>query len=246
MAKWEEQWARMSRWLQRLQQFREKVPFDRDAAYYLDDIHAFFVEVHSFKDWLINDDEFRAASKVEKNEIESVVSSSLTLKIFADIANGKKHLKPDPKRTHDQPYRSGSKPFLCLSCEVVYEGDDGELFYDVAPRRHQRVEFQYKMLDAMQLPEPEQGRRIRELLEEEPDLSTDEDWESVAKRANQIKANLLRRDFDEEKIALLICVDVIRDRKTMDLDDGIVTLGRDAIAEWELFLDRSVPMWRQP
>jgi hypothetical protein len=91
MSRWDEQWERVQRYLERLQGYM--VPHDVDGHRVLDDAYAFFQNCHHLKDWLKNDPE----SGLTGQEVEAVVSGSPDLKLCADVANGTKHLSLNRK-----------------------------------------------------------------------------------------------------------------------------------------------------
>ena len=67
MAKWKEQLHRILRWKFRLDKLMNTADtiFDRDAESYADDFQAFFIECCHMRDWLIKDEEFKAATDDE-------------------------------------------------------------------------------------------------------------------------------------------------------------------------------------
>ena len=97
---WIEQFERMKRYASRVRQLIYQVTYDRSANFFVDDVHAFFVECHSFKDWLRNDKSF---TEYTNREIEAFVSQNYELCLCADIANGKKHLVCDNRRIKHIP-----------------------------------------------------------------------------------------------------------------------------------------------
>lgn len=54
-----------------------------------DQMHAFFVECYSLKDWIKND---ISEEDLDEN-VENFINKNVCLKLCADIANGKKHLE---------------------------------------------------------------------------------------------------------------------------------------------------------
>lgn len=87
---WKDQFERIQRYAVRIRRYISFVPYDRPADFFVDDVHAFFVEVHSFKDWLKNDPSY---TDYDGSEIESFITSKFELSLCADLANGKKHLQ---------------------------------------------------------------------------------------------------------------------------------------------------------
>lgn len=100
---WQEQFDRVHRYWRRLHDLCGGTEFYRPAQDYLDDIHAFCVECHSLKDWLVNDPTFEKPNK--KRSIERYINENRCLAIIADLANGKKHLVCDADKI-----RSGAVP----------------------------------------------------------------------------------------------------------------------------------------
>ncbi|MDA9934365.1 hypothetical protein N9B88_01220 [Rubripirellula sp.] len=115
-SKWREQLERVRRYWRRLESLCDGTSFNRPAAEFVDDMHAFFVECHSFKDWLKNDPTFTR----KNSDIERHVSDTPLLAICADFANGKKHLECT------QPFRSGSEPEAIYYLEIIRKPDDAD------------------------------------------------------------------------------------------------------------------------
>ena len=94
---WEDQWARILRW-------RERVRFSRDdwrndgsgTEHYRDEVFALFQALWHLKDWLKNDPALPAPVGVA---VETwIVGEGHLLKVAADVANGSKHMTLDRMR----------------------------------------------------------------------------------------------------------------------------------------------------
>lgn len=114
---WKEQLERIKRYAERVRSVIYYVKYDRPADFFVDDVHAFFVECHSFKDWLINDPSYDDYSK---REIENFVTCNFELALCADVANGKKHLVCHNRRNRNDP-----RALLryCIEAILTPEGD---------------------------------------------------------------------------------------------------------------------------
>jgi hypothetical protein len=71
-------------------------PGGTDVA--IDAVLSFFEAVHHLKDWLGSD----PVSGVTKAEGDSLINGSLMLRLYADLANGSKHLSITRSRTGDK------------------------------------------------------------------------------------------------------------------------------------------------
>ena len=100
VGRWQEQWARVQRLYDRLNQLSVGKPAPVDAEAELDDTYSFFLHCYHLKDWLKND----PSSGKTAQEIESLVTKIPDLALCADIANSVKHL------TLNRPPRSGALP----------------------------------------------------------------------------------------------------------------------------------------
>lgn len=123
--RWREQFDRLTRYRERLEELALGRPFDRPAAWFWDDLFAFFVECHSFKDWLINDETFlpNAGKEIKKRLVKKCIKESDALKWCADIANGKKHLVLDACKETGKLGWTDSEPEL--RCWVEVDPGDG-------------------------------------------------------------------------------------------------------------------------
>ena len=97
---WREQYDRMRRWLTRVAEF--KAVDDRGV----DDFHAFFLTCFHLKDWLQNDS---ALDKKIGADAEGLVNDNEWLGIYADVANGSKHLRLDKRARIDPAARMGRR-----------------------------------------------------------------------------------------------------------------------------------------
>jgi len=92
--KYLEQWARVKRWWTRV----HEVTYGRSPVFYPefgeDEIYAFFLNCYHLKDWIKND----PSSGELKDLVEDYINKSFALSICADLCNGLKHFKRDPKR----------------------------------------------------------------------------------------------------------------------------------------------------
>ena len=86
MGEWHEQWQRVLRWRNRLNQLSEARDPDPDEAQ--DHVYAFFQNVWHLKDWLKND----PGSGMRSEKVESFANGCHALKVAADLCNGSKHL----------------------------------------------------------------------------------------------------------------------------------------------------------
>ncbi|MGQ0557601.1 MAG: hypothetical protein ACT4PN_16845 [Nitrospiraceae bacterium] len=94
-----DQWDRLIRSYERLKKMDEGRADEIHSENYRDEIYAFFMNCHHLKDWLLNDSEFPARTKVE-----SYINSKKELQICADICNAHKHLHLTKKpRSAEQP-----------------------------------------------------------------------------------------------------------------------------------------------
>jgi hypothetical protein len=85
-----QQYQRVRRYLIRIQDQ------DRDRTEYEDDLWSFFQNCWHLKDWLINDDDPSISPELRdtlEHKLSDILSSSPNLRICADLANRKKHVK---------------------------------------------------------------------------------------------------------------------------------------------------------
>jgi hypothetical protein len=85
---WQEQYERVWRWLSTLGDTDVGRVHDRISDSYQDEVYAFFQNCYHLKDWLKND----PASAGAVSDVEAFISSSPSLSVCADLANGSKHL----------------------------------------------------------------------------------------------------------------------------------------------------------
>jgi len=82
------QYARVKRWYNRLEQINNGKQHIHPSDYYQDEVLAFFMNCYHLKDWLKNDSSFNK----DNEAIEAFVRNSNNLSICGDLANGAKHL----------------------------------------------------------------------------------------------------------------------------------------------------------
>ncbi len=87
MAGWEDQWARVQRYLQRLIDAASGHG-DLDTMRAVDDAQGFFQSIHHLKDWLRHD------PSVTFTQLQggALIKAHPTLQLCADVCNGSKHL----------------------------------------------------------------------------------------------------------------------------------------------------------
>jgi hypothetical protein len=87
MAGWEDQWARVQRYLQRLIDAASGHG-DLDTMRAVDDAQGFFQSIHHLKDWLRHD------PNVTFTQLQggALIKAHPTLQLCADVCNGSKHL----------------------------------------------------------------------------------------------------------------------------------------------------------
>jgi len=99
LGSWRDQWARITRWRERVRRSRDEFrDDDLGSEGYRDEVFALFQAIWHLKDWLANDDSLSPA--LGRGEIESWLSGNSVdpqepkmLHVAADLANGSKHLK---------------------------------------------------------------------------------------------------------------------------------------------------------
>jgi hypothetical protein len=89
---WQDQWARVQRWHDRLSRFRIDLPDDmlfETKAIALDDVFAFYMNCWHLRDWLKN-------SKAKtKKELDKFFDDNPAMQLCRDVATGLKHYRLD-------------------------------------------------------------------------------------------------------------------------------------------------------
>lgn len=93
---WKNQWGRVQRSHQRLPWFSIEWATVVTGEHLRDDVVHFFMDCYHLKDWLKHDPEVELG-----NNVETFITSSVALKVVADIANGQKHLTLTRSRSGD-------------------------------------------------------------------------------------------------------------------------------------------------
>src|SRR5690348_6159356 len=89
--RWQDQWAQIERWRERVRQSRDDGRADGlGTDGYRDEVFALFYAVWHLKDWLKNDPTLGTAIRQDVEGWVNANGSSLT--VIADVANGSKHL----------------------------------------------------------------------------------------------------------------------------------------------------------
>jgi hypothetical protein len=94
---WQDQHERVGRWHKRLTAIRRGIRPDMSQAEALDDVYAFFMNCYHLRDWIINSG-FR-----KKEDVDAFIAATPELQLCADICNGLKHFRLDPKRALSAP-----------------------------------------------------------------------------------------------------------------------------------------------
>jgi hypothetical protein len=89
---WQDQHERVGRWHKRQSEIRRGIPTDMSQAEALDVVYAFFMNCYHLRDWIITSG-FRP-----KAEVDAFITANPDLALCADICNGLKHFRVDPKR----------------------------------------------------------------------------------------------------------------------------------------------------
>ena len=96
-----EQLERTRRYLKRLRDIYNQVPYKPDTRdYYADDVYSFFIHCYHISDWIIHLNRLGLG----KQDLDAFIDSHDELRICADLCNGTKHCKLKYKpRTGRQP-----------------------------------------------------------------------------------------------------------------------------------------------
>lgn len=89
---WQDQRNRVGRWHKRLSAIGRGIPTDTSQAEALDEVYAFFMNCYHLRDWII------ASGFRPRDEVDAFMSGDPDLALCADICNGLKHFRVDPKR----------------------------------------------------------------------------------------------------------------------------------------------------
>lgn len=84
---WKAQWARVSRWFERINQTKTKNKTTDLDAYDFDDLIAFFQNAYTLREWILR---FRPDLQYAVNDF---FDKNLEMKACRDICNGFKHIK---------------------------------------------------------------------------------------------------------------------------------------------------------
>lgn len=250
MTKWKQQWNRILRYEERLEQLQAQIPFDRPAAYFCDDVLTFFIECHSLKDWMTWDDNCRLQDANDprktlkradkRRELRRFVNSTHELQICADLANAKKHLKLEPNPITGRRFSSEAESLLSLTLSVVLHTDEGEFEYGCVPNRI--AEDHQIFAEAVRRTPP--GEEIKVDYRRSERIAA-EDWEAAASLADKRKNALVKKGFGEENIRLILLADVYQNDRMLDLDRGIATLASNCTMRWIEFFKRRVLNWNK-
>lgn len=93
--KYLEQYERVKRYYQRLQEIDQGRIHDRSSDYYDDEFLTFFLHCYHLKDWIKNDE---SVSPTIRDNVETFITINQCFHYCADIANGTKHLKLNRRR----------------------------------------------------------------------------------------------------------------------------------------------------
>ncbi len=237
--RWNEQFDRVHRYQVRIEELAKGRPFDRPAAWFLDDIFAFFVECHSLKDWFANDPLF-LPGKTEKRKhatLNRFINCNEVLQVCADIANGKKHFTLTSCKKH--PERLGwtdGKPQLYHYIEVSIR-DNREEPLCLRP-------LQYTS-DVIGRFKKETGR---DMSESDFETLCYERELSNLQEADRICANWKDKRIVEDyrEIEICICADIRHKTQQQKMertmtyesgsDTGVAALACECIDAWKAFL----------
>ncbi len=131
MTKTKEQFDRINRWFNLLNDINNGIKHEKESNYYQDIVYSFFQNCHHLKDWIVNDNNNNIPNKI----VEEYINANLELKICADLCNGSKHLflKPQLARS-DKNTNINKKAFsLALPSNVLsikYFVISGSVEYD--------------------------------------------------------------------------------------------------------------------
>jgi hypothetical protein len=96
-----EQIERTRRYLKRLRDIYNEVPYTADTReYYIDDAHSFFIHCYHISDWIIH----LNLLGLGKKDVDAFIEAHNELRICADLCNGTKHCELKYIRTSRQPH----------------------------------------------------------------------------------------------------------------------------------------------
>lgn len=104
------QFLRVKRYLKKVRLIAKKQFPEGVDDHVEDEVYAFFLNCHHFKDWVIED----ASLSIAKQTVENFVKKSKCLKICADLANAHKHCGLDPAK------RPKSNPMPNTTPDLIY------------------------------------------------------------------------------------------------------------------------------
>ena len=94
LRKYQEQFARMKRWYERIKKIDQGEPHDLSYInlspdYYYNEVYAFFQNCYHLKDWIKNDD----TVKLPEKNVDNFIKQNECMSLCADICIGIKHLE---------------------------------------------------------------------------------------------------------------------------------------------------------
>jgi hypothetical protein len=97
-----EQVERTRRYLKRLRDIYNEVPYTADTReYYIDDVYSFFIHCYHIRDWIIH----LNLLGLSKKDVDTFINAHNELRICADLCNGTKHCELKYNlRTSRQPH----------------------------------------------------------------------------------------------------------------------------------------------
>jgi hypothetical protein len=107
--KYIEQYERVKRCYQRLQEIENGRIHDRSSDFYDDEFLTFFLNCYHLKDWIKNDD---SVPQEFRGSIEKFIEDNNCFHYCADIANGAKHLKLNKRRRVEKDIIKGPRHFI--------------------------------------------------------------------------------------------------------------------------------------
>jgi len=114
--KYLEQFDRVKRYYQRLQEIGSGRVHDRASDFYDDDFLAYFMNCYHLKDWIKNDD---SLPEEIKSDVEKFIKDHQCFLYCADIANGAKHLKLDGRRRIKEDIKKGTRNIIIQLFEGI-------------------------------------------------------------------------------------------------------------------------------
>jgi hypothetical protein len=102
-----EQIDRARRYLVRMREMYQSVPYREDKEAYADDVLSFFIHTYHIKDWITTLNKLG----ITKEAINTFINQHYELRLCADLCNGSKHCKLKRTRTGRSPHLA-SRSFL--------------------------------------------------------------------------------------------------------------------------------------